>query len=148
MDIRLMNKEDLDEVAAIEEAIFSQPWSKRGFLDSLENADTLYLVAEQEHEIIGYLGLWQSQEEADIVNVAVKESARRQGAAGRLLEEAVRRAKERGVTALTLEVRVSNAAAIRLYEKHGFRSVGVRPGFYDMPKEDALIMWAGKEFPL
>ena len=80
-------------------------------------------------------------EEADITNVAVKENARRKGVAGLLLQEAKQIALKEGVMAFTLEVRVSNQAAIRLYEKHGFHSVGRRPGFYEDPKEDALIMW-------
>lgn len=145
MTVRLMTEQDLDEVVEIEHATFSQPWSKQGFLDTLKNKDTLYLVAEENGEIIGYLGLWQSFEEADITNVAVKKTARRKGTATALLEEAGRKAKLRGITALTLEVRKSNEAAIRLYEKQGFRSVGIRPGFYDMPKEDAVIMWTAAE---
>lgn len=141
MTVRPMREDDLDKVVAIEQEIFSQPWSKQGFLDGLRNENTLYLVAEEKNEILGYLGLWQSLEEADITNIAVKENARRQGVGGHLLKEAQRLAAARGITALTLEVRVSNEAAVRLYEKHGFRSVGVRPGFYDKPREDALIMW-------
>lgn len=144
MLIRPMKEEDLDKVVKIEQEIFSQPWSKQGFIDALQNENTLYLVAEEDNEILGYLGLWQSLEEADITNIAVKENARRQGVAGRLLREAQKLGAERGISALTLEVRVSNEAAIRLYEKHGFQSAGIRPGFYDKPREDALIMWTGR----
>lgn len=142
MNISLMQEKDLDEVVAIEQEIFSQPWTKQGFLDALKNKDTLYLVAKKNNVVSGYLGLWQSFEEADITNVAVKPECRRQGVAGRLLDETKRLAALRGITALTLEVRVSNEPAIRLYEKHGFRSLGVRPGFYEKPKEDAMIMLA------
>ncbi len=144
MIVRLMREEDLDQVVAIEQKIFSQPWSKQGFLDALRNENTLYLTAEENNDILGYLGLWQSLEEADITNIAVKENARRQGVAGQLLKEVRKLAAERGISALTLEVRVSNEAAIRLYEKHGFQSAGIRPGFYDKPREDALIMWTGR----
>lgn len=145
MIIRSMAEPDLDEVVAIEQAAFTRPWSKQGFLDTLRHPDTLYLVAEKNGEILGYLGLWQSFEEADITNVAVKTSARRQGVATALMEEVRRQAEKRGITALTLEVRKSNAAAIALYEKQGFYSVGIRPHFYDMPTEDAVIMWLKKE---
>ncbi|MBP3544547.1 MAG: ribosomal protein S18-alanine N-acetyltransferase [Lachnospiraceae bacterium] len=142
MNISLMQEKDLDEVVAIEQEIFSQPWTKQGFLDALKNKDTLYLVATENDVVLGYLGLWQSFEDADITNVAVKTEFRRRGVAGRLLEETKRLAAMRGITALTLEVRVSNEAAICLYKKYGFHSLGVRPGFYEKPKEDAMIMLA------
>ncbi len=142
MTVRRMKEEDIPQVEKIEKENFSQPWSAQGFLDALHNKNTIYLSAEENEEILGYLGLWKSLEEADITNVAVKKEARRRGIAGSLLEEAKRLAGKDGVTALTLEVRSGNTAALRLYEKHGFHSVGVRPGFYDRPKEDAVIMWA------
>ena len=140
MIVRLMKDEDTKQVEKIEIKTFSRPWSRQGFLDAMRNKDTIYLVAEEKNEILGYLGLWKSMEEADITNVAVKENARRKGVAGLLLQEAKQIALKEGVMAFTLEVRVSNQAAIRLYEKHGFHSVGRRPGFYEDPKEDALIM--------
>lgn len=140
MIVRPMTEQDLDEVVEIENTAFSQPWTKQGFLDTLRNKDTLYLVAEENGEILGYLGLWQYFEEADITNVAVKSTARRKGVGTALLEEIIKQAEVRGITVLTLEVRKSNEAAIRLYEKQGFQSVGIRPGFYDMPREDAVMM--------
>lgn len=142
IQIRPMCREDIPQVAEIEREIFSQPWSAQGFLDTLHNKNTIYLSAEENGEILGYLGLWKSFPEADITNVAVKEAARRRGVAGLLLREAKRLSTESGLTALTLEVRAGNTAAIRLYEKHGFYSVGVRPGFYALPREDAIIMRA------
>ena len=141
MIVRLMRDEDTEQVEQIERKTFSRPWSRQGFLDAIRNKDTLYLVAEEKDEILGYLGLWKSMEEADITNVAVKENERRKGVAGLLLQEAKQIALKEGVMAFTLEVRASNQAAIRLYEKYGFHSVGRRPGFYEDPKEDALIMW-------
>lgn len=140
--IRPMREEDIPQVAEIERASFSQPWSAQGFLDTLRNKNTIYLSAEENGEILGYLGLWKSFTEADITNVAVKKTARRRGVAGLLLREAKRISKENGITSLTLEVRAGNTAALRLYEKYGFHSVGVRPGFYDLPREDAVIMRA------
>lgn len=140
MIVRPMTEQDLDEVVEIENAAFSQPWTKQGFLDTLRNKDTLYLVAEENGEILGYLGLWQSFEEADITNVAVKSTARRKGVGTALLEKIIKQAEVRGITVLTLEVRKSNEVAIRLYEKQGFQPVGIRPGFYNMPREDAVMM--------
>ncbi len=142
--VRLMKEEDIPQIEEIEQKTFSQPWSAQGFLAALHNENTVYITAEENGEILGYLGLWKSLEEADITNVAVKESARRRGVADLLMREAGKLARECGITALTLEVRASNTAAVRLYEKHGFRSVGIRPNFYEKPREDAIIMWAGR----
>lgn len=144
MIVRLMKEEDIPQIEEIEQRTFSQPWSAQGFLDALHNKNTIYLTVEENGEILGYLGLWKSLEEADITNVAVKECVRRRGVADLLLQEAGKLARESGITALTLEVRASNVAAVHLYEKHGFHSVGIRPNFYEKPKEDAIIMWAGK----
>ena len=80
-------------------------------------------------------------EEGDITNVVVDESCRGRGLGRGLVSRLLEEGKARGIRAFTLEVRVGNAGAIRLYEELGFRSEGVRKGFYDLPKEDALIMW-------
>lgn len=139
--IRKMCKEDLVQVAELEKKIFSEPWSQNGFADSLNSQDTLYLTAEKDGEVVGYCGLLRSFEEADITNVAVSEAWRGQGIAGRMLEELMLQGKQQGICRFTLEVRVSNAPAIHLYEKLGFASVGIRKRFYAKPVEDAMIMW-------
>lgn len=136
-----MQKKDAAEVAAIEKQIFSMPWSENGFLTSLQSEDTLYLVARRQNRIVGYCGLLQSFEEADITNVAVAPKERGRGIAFAMLTSLMTLGKERGIERFTLEVRSGNAAAIHLYEKLGFASVGVRKNFYDKPKEDAVIMW-------
>lgn len=141
IEIAEMQMKDLPEVAGIEESIFSQPWSENGFAASLQSKDTLYLVARMNGEIAGYCGLLQSFDEADITNVAVKESCRRRRVAETMLTELIRRGAERGIAAFTLEVRCSNAGAIALYEKLGFLNCGVRRNFYEKPVEDAVIMW-------
>ena len=136
-----MQPEDIKEVAGIERRIFTLPWSEQGFLSSLQSEDTLYLVVRKEGRIAGYCGLLQSFDEADNTNVAVAEEARNEGLGFAMISELMRLGKERGVARYTLEVRASNAAAIHLYEKLGFQSVGIRKNFYDQPKEDAVIMW-------
>lgn len=141
LTFREMCREDLAQVAEIEKACFSIPWSMQGFADSMALPDTLYLVALEDGEIAGYCGLFQSFDEADITNVAIREQSRGQGAAFAMLAELMRRGEERGITAFTLEVRVSNGAARRLYEKLGFEEVGIRPDFYEKPREAAAIMW-------
>ena len=139
--IEKMRPEHIKEVAEIERRIFTLPWSEQGFLSSLQSEDTLYLVVRKEGRIAGYCGLLQSFDEADITNVAVAEEARNEGLGFAMISELMRLGKERGVARYTLEVRASNAAAIHLYEKLGFQSVGIRKNFYDQPKEDAVIMW-------
>ncbi len=141
MTIRQMVPGDVRQVAEIERSTFSIPWSEASFKDTLNREDTLYLVAEAEGEILGYCGLWQSLYEGEIPNVAVKESCRRRGVGKALLEALFLQGEKRGITAYTLEVRVGNSGAILLYEKLGFQAVGIRPGFYEKPKEDAVIMW-------
>lgn len=141
MKIRHMVLEDIPQVAAIEQAAFSQPWSPRAFRDTLSREDTLYLVAEKEGRIVGYAGLWQSLDEGEIPNIAVHEDFRCQGVGGSLLEGLFTEGAKRGIEAFTLEVRIGNKKAISLYKKNGFQSVGVRPGFYSFPTEDAVIMW-------
>ena len=139
--IREMEEKDLDQVVKIEEEIFSQPWSREGFLSSLRETKTLYLCAETEGKIAGYCGLLQVLDEADITNVAVSSGFRRQGIAKKMLEELIRIGLEKGIVNFTLEVRESNLPALILYEQLGFENSGTRKNFYDLPKEHAVIMW-------
>ncbi len=141
MQIRFMEQRDVPQVEDIEKETFSQPWSARAFLDTLVREDTFYLVAEDAGRIVGYCGLWQSLDEGEIPNVAVKKDFWHKGIGYKMLEALFSEGGKRGITAYTLEVRAGNKNAIALYEKAGFQSVGVRPGFYDQPKEDAVIMW-------
>ena len=139
--IREMLPDDLVQVAEIEKQCFSEPWSREGFAASLKSTDTLYLTALEEEQVIGYCGLLRSFEEADITNVAVGEDRRNQGIAGRLLKKLMEQGHGLGIERFTLEVRVSNLAAIHLYESLGFEAAGIRRRFYSKPTEDALIMW-------
>lgn len=141
LQIRPMKAEDLPEVSRIESEIFSMPWSQKGFEDSLKKEDTTYLTVLLRGKIVGYCGLQQVLDEADITNVAVLAPYRRWGIGFAMLDELLRCAKERGVVNFTLEVRESNAAAIALYEKLGFENCGIRKNFYEKPTENAVIMW-------
>lgn len=136
-----MTREDLQEVTEIEQSIFSQPWSRKGFADALQMDQTIYLTARVDGQIAGYCGCLQVLDEADITNVAVAQDFRRCGVAEKMLRRLLSLGEEKGVNAFTLEVRQSNAAAIALYEKLGFECCGIRRGFYDLPREDAVIMW-------
>ena len=149
MILRRMEKRDVPQVAAIERSTFSQPWSENAFLESLENNYTYFLVAEEQVAnstgdeaavIVGYVGMYISFEEGEITNVAVAEVLRKNGVGEALIRGLLADAPKLGVTRIVLEVRVSNAPAIRLYEKCGFKEIGIRKGFYDFPKEDGSIM--------
>lgn len=142
--VRAMRSGDVPAVAELEAQIFSQPWSAQGFLDALALPDTVFLVAEEEHRILGYIGMYLSIDEGEITNVAVAPDARRRGVGQELLLQIKREAKQRAVGRLVLEVRTSNEGAIALYEKNGFSVAGIRKGFYERPKEDAYIMIYGQ----
>lgn len=139
--IRKMRREDLEQVVQLEAAIFSEPWSRRGFEDSMDKPDNLYLVCEEQGEILAYCGLWGVAGEGQICNVAVKPEARNRGIAFRMLTELIHQGNDMGLDSYTLEVRAGNQAAVRVYHKLGFQDAGVRKGFYSKPAEDALIMW-------
>lgn len=142
LEIRRMNLGDLDQVLAIEEHSFPTPWTRQAFTSELcENERALYLVAVERGEVVGYVGMWLILDEAHITTLAVHPDRRRAGIGRRLLKEAVQWAKERGSRRMTLEVRVSNLGAQRLYQEEGFRRVGIRPGYYQDNDEDAVIMW-------
>ena len=144
--VRRMLAEDAEEVSRIEAAVFSQPWSRQGFLDAIAMEDTVFLVAEEEGQILGYVGMYVSLDEGEITNVAVSPEARRKGVGQSLLETLKQEAEARQLAQIVLEVRVSNEPAIRLYQRNGFENVGLRKGFYEKPKEDAYIMIYTKDF--
>ncbi|MCR4705125.1 MAG: ribosomal protein S18-alanine N-acetyltransferase [Lachnospiraceae bacterium] len=144
IEVRRLTEQDVPEVAANEALCFTQPWAAHNFLEALERKDILYAVAEEEGHIVGHAGVYTVLGEGEIVNVAVHPDFRCRGVAYQMLSYLMSIAPEIGTEDFTLEVRAGNKAAIRLYEKLGFETEGVRPGFYDFPKEDALIMWKRK----
>ena len=137
-----MAAEHLNDVAALELACFSRPWSRQMLAEELDNQCATFLVAEDAAtgQVIGYAGLLVAADEGHITNVAVFPQYRRRGAAGKLLDVFLRFARANHLAFLTLEVRPSNAAAIALYTRFGFREAGRRRNYYDLPKEDALIL--------
>lgn len=139
--IRRMQAEDTAQVAANEAVCFSSPWSEQAFRGTLDREDVIYLVAELDQRVIGHCGVRKILDEGEITNVAVLPQYRGRRIGQQLLTELLAAGREIGIVDFTLEVRAGNAAAIHIYEKAGFVSEGIRPGFYDRPKEDALIMW-------
>lgn len=139
--IRPMKEEDADAVCKIEEASFSMPWKKSDFLEMIARDNMSYLVIEKAGTVIGGAGLREIVGDIELTNVAILPEYRRQGYGRRLMEAVLQEGKRLGGTQMTLEVRKSNLAAIRLYEGAGFQTEGVRKDFYEKPTEDALIMW-------
>ena len=137
--VRRMKLEDCEQVAAIEEESFSMPWSLQAFQHTLEMENYRYFVAEQNGEILGYCGFIFVLEEAEIPNICVKVSARKQGIGKQMLNFLEEEAKKLGITILYLEVRQTNQAARSLYTLLGFEEDGIR-NFYELPKENAVLM--------
>ena len=141
-----MTAEYLDEVAELERICFPDPWSRNMLAEELDNDLSAFLVAlDDGGKVTGYAGLQVILDEGNILNVAVRPEYRRQGIAGKLLEVFLNFAQAHQLRFLTLEVRASNEAARGLYEKYGFQQAGLRPGYYQHPREDAVIMT--REFP-
>jgi ribosomal-protein-alanine N-acetyltransferase len=143
--IRELERKDLEEVTALEASCFSMPWKYSDFEEILTTPYRFYLVAASHDEpqtILGGCMLTSIAGEGDITNVAVLEQYRKNNIATSLLSRIIEFGKTNcNITAFTLEVRSKNIPAIRLYEKAGFISEGIRPNFYDQPKDDAVIMW-------
>ena len=137
---REMTIKDVVAVAEIEFNTFDLPWTLEDFWYETVRNDSESIVAELDGKIVAYACAWISYGDADVANIAVEKNYRGQGIGAKLFAEIIRRVKLRDVHGVTLEVRVSNTAAIRLYEKFGLRGVGVRKGYYE-DGEDALIMW-------
>ena len=137
-----MAAEHLDRLEQLERMCFSRPWSKKMLAEELDNQCAAFLVAVEPdtEKVVGYAGLLVVADEGYITNVAVDPSCRRQGVAGQLLQVFDSFAQGNHLAFLTLEVRPSNAAAIALYEGFGFAEAGRRRNYYDLPKEDALIL--------
>ena len=137
-----MSAEHLDALASLERICFSRPWSRQMLADELDNQCAAFLVALEPDtdKVIGYAGLLVAADEGYITNVAVFPEQRRRGIAGQLLQVFLNFAEANRLAFLTLEVRPSNAAAIALYQGFGFQEAGRRKNYYDLPKEDALIL--------
>ena len=135
-----MDRSHLPQIAKLEQACFSAPWSEAMLEEALFNTQASFIVAEDEEGyILGYAGLHVVLDEGYIDNIAVEPDARRHGVASALLDVYCRFGAV-NLAFLTLEARASNAPAIGLYEKHGFQRMGLRKDYYRSPREDAVIM--------
>ncbi|MDR0819027.1 MAG: ribosomal protein S18-alanine N-acetyltransferase [Oscillospiraceae bacterium] len=130
----------IPRILEIERASFDDPWTERMFTDELKNPRGYYLAALDGDNIIGFAGMFYLLGEGEIRNIAVAPEARKRGVASALLNAIEAKAMEVNLSGITLEVRVSNQPAIELYSKLGYKSLGIRPGYYIKPREDAIIM--------
>lgn len=140
MEYVLMDEAHVNGVALLEKICFSDPWSEKSIASEVNNPLSLWLVALDAGQVVGYVGSQSVLGWADMMNLAVHPEYRRQGIGDTLVRKLIALLKENEVTCLTLEVRCSNQNAISLYHRIGFRQVGKRPGYYHNPKEDALIL--------
>ena len=139
LSLRPMTTDDVDAVLGLERAIFPHPWTERILRDELAAPHRTYLVAEEDGEVIGYGGVMIVAEDVHITNLAVDPAARGRGVATRLFLDLAEGELDGGAEHLTLEVRMSNLDARRLYSRFGFAPVEIRKDYY--LDEDALIMW-------
>ena len=140
MMIIRMNESHVKAVAELEKICFSDPWSENSVASELKNKLALWLVAEDEGQVAGYIGSQTCGDESDMMNVAVHPDFRRRRIAEALVDGLTEELKKVESRCLTLEVRASNVPAIALYEKLGFSEIGRRKNYYRNPREDALIM--------
>lgn len=138
--IKKMTADHVAQVAALEKECFSTPWSEKSIASELTNDLALWLVAEEDGCVLGYVGSQTVFPETDMMNIAVTHERRREGIAEVLVDSLIMELKRLGSECLTLEVRVSNKPATALYEKMGFHEAGLRKNYYRNPKEDALIL--------
>lgn len=138
--IRRMRREDIADVAEMERKIFTDAWSEKAILETLDQKQTMLLAAYEDKKLIGYLILYYVLEDGEIARIAVDDSCRRQGVASRMFTELKNLCKDIGVSKLLLDVRESNAAAHAFYEEQGFVRDGIRKNYYADPVENAVLM--------
>lgn len=146
--IKPLSKEDVDRVSEIEaEAYGEHHWSKDSFYSEINNKVAKYYTAQLEDGfVVGYIGTWHIVDEAHITTIATGKDYLRNKVAECLIVKSLQDCYNEFIKYITLEVRVSNIPAIKLYEKYGFKSLGTRKGYYQDNNEDALIMWTENIF--
>lgn len=140
--VRPAELRDVRAIQAIDAQVYTTPWSEKLTIAQVTGPGRVHLVAEEQHRVIGHGGIVILDGDAHITTVAIDPAHQRRGLGSVLVTHLLRAAEVNGCSAVTLEVRVSNRAAIAMYEKHGFESAGSRPGYYGDNGEDAMIMWS------
>ncbi len=138
-----MQQSDLEEVLALEESVYPHPWSMANFVDSLNSQYEAWVLRDRDGYLLGYFLLMAVVDEAHLLNVAVSAEKQGQGLGRFLLNQSVACARGLGMESVLLEVRPSNARALHIYERYGFKQIGRRKGYYptaNQQREDAIVM--------
>lgn len=143
MDINIVNMSEshIDGIMEIENDSFAIPWSRKSVESELNNKLAIYVVALLDNKVVGYGGMWHVVTEGHITNIAVHKDYRKKGVGDKIVKKMVEIAEDKEMIGLTLEVRTSNEAALKLYKNNGFKLEGIRKEYYEDNKEDAYIMW-------
>lgn len=141
MEFVPLSLELIPAILEIEKTSQGAPWSEKSFTNELKNPHSYFLVALERQNVIGYGGVWLIQDEAHVTTITVSQDHRRKGIGKQLMHELIKGSMERKANCMTLEVRVSNEPAIRLYDSLGFARAAVRKNYYPDNQEDAYIMW-------
>ena len=145
--IREMTHDDINEILQIEELCYgAHHWSRESFQTELSNKISTYNCVLNNEKCVGYIGYWKIMDEAHVTNISIHPDFQNKKLAHRLILSMIDECYEEKIKYITLEVRVSNERAIHLYEKFGFKSLGVRKKYYQDNNEDALIMWSENIF--
>ena len=139
MIVREMTVNDLDEIVSIENSIYKDKWTKEAYLADLENEIAYNYVLEHDGVILGYYGFWVMFDNVDITKVSIRKELQGKGLSNILMEDMFSRLYNSDINTITLEVRVSNIAAINLYKKYGFKEISIRKNYYENT-EDAYVM--------
>lgn len=140
LDFQPLHEKHLPEIMSIEVEAYPESWSEGMFREEMRSEKSYFCVAYVGRQLVGYSGFWSIFDEAHITSLTVKKKFRGQRFGGQQLDHLLQIARIRGAETATLEVRESNAAALRLYRSRGFRCVGRRKGYYTKTGEDALLM--------
>lgn len=141
IELSPLQSQDVPVLRDLEKECFGVHWTPTNFFSELENPRCYYTVARVDGAIRGYLGYWQILEEAHITSVGVTSAFRKQKLAQRMMCHMLDECRDKNVNWITLEVKASNVAAQKLYEKFGFKVMGRRKNYYQVDKQDALVMW-------
>ena len=133
-------EEDVQYIAEIEAKTFSDAWTEKSVQDTFGQKQAFITVAENEGKVVGYCIIYYVMDEAEIARIAISEDVRRQGVGNGLLHYTCECCREKQIERLLLDVRESNEGAIAFYQKYGFQTDGMRKHFYEMPKENAVLM--------
>lgn len=140
LHIEYMTADHIDQIALLEKQCFTTPWSNDALRQELEVDNAVFLAALYDNNVVGYVGMHNNLGEGYVTNIAVDKHYRRKSIGQQLMLALFDYAINNNMQFISLEVRVTNNAAISLYEKLGFERLGIRKGFYSHPTEDALIM--------